>query len=148
MAEPDRRPIGHAAAIRTECGLRFSVVGPLLASPPKKGELGGELARLSAKVWQHPVTGEPVRFAKSTIERWYYAARNAPDDPVGTLRRRVRQDAGRAPGVSLALAGAIREQYRAHPGWSYQLHVAIFACWCKRSPSWARCHPMPQSGGG
>lgn len=103
--------------------LRFSVVGPLLASPPKKGELGGELARLSAKVWQHPVTGEPVRFGKSTIERWYYAARNAPDDPVGTLRRRVRQDAGLTPGVSLALAGAIREQYRAHPGWSYQLHV-------------------------
>jgi len=39
---------------------RFSVVGPLLAAPPKRGELRGELLRLSQKTWQHPVTGEPV----------------------------------------------------------------------------------------
>ena len=101
---------------------RFSVVGPLLAAPPAPGELDAELARLSAKEWRHPVSGEPVHFAKSTIERWYYTARRERRDPVGVLRRRIRKDAGQARGVSLALAQAIRTQYRQHPAWTYQLH--------------------------
>ena len=76
--------------------LRFSIVGPLLAAPPAPGELTTELARLTAKLWRHPVTGEPVQFAQSTIERWYYAARRERRDPIGVLRRRVRKDAGQA----------------------------------------------------
>jgi putative transposase len=103
--------------------LRFSVVGPLLAAPPARGELASELSRLAAKLWRHPKSGEPVRFARSTIERWYYAARAEPRDPVGVLRRRVRKDAGQARGVSLDLAQVIRAQYREHPSWSYQLHA-------------------------
>ena len=103
--------------------LRFAVVGPLLSAPAAAGELGQELTRLAGKVWRHPVSGEPVRFARSTIERWYYAARAEARDPVGVLRRRVRSDAGRARGVSPELAQAIRAQYREHPSWSYQLHV-------------------------
>ena len=103
--------------------LRFSVVGPLLAAPPAAGELAPELTRLAGKVWRHPVSGEPVRFARSTLERWYYLARAERTDPVGVLRRRVRKDAGRARGVKLELAQAIRAQYREHPGWSYQLHA-------------------------
>ena len=103
--------------------LRFAVVGPLLSAPPAAGELAGELTRLAAKVWRHPVSGEPVRFARSTIERWYYMARAEPRDPVGVLRRRVRKDAGQARAVSAELAQVIRAQYREHPSWSYQLHV-------------------------
>ena len=103
--------------------LRFAVVGPLLSAPPAAGELRGELTRLAEKVWRHPVSGEPVRFARSTIERWYYAARAEPKDPVGVLRRRVRKDAGQARGVSAELAQSIRAQYREHSSWSYQLHV-------------------------
>jgi hypothetical protein len=76
--------------------LRFSVVGPLLAAPPPQGELAAELERLAGKVWRHPTTSEPVRFARSTLERWYYAARREPRDPVAVLRRRVRKDAGQA----------------------------------------------------
>jgi hypothetical protein len=52
--------------------LRFSVIGQLLASPPRKGALRSELQKLAE--WRHPATGEPVRFAASTIERWYYQA--------------------------------------------------------------------------
>lgn len=103
--------------------LRFAVVGPLLSAPPARGELAHELTRLSEKVWRHPVSGDPVRFARSTIERWYYMARAETKDPVGVLRRRVRKDAGHAREVSPELAGAIRAQYKEHPGWSYQLHV-------------------------
>jgi L-fuconolactonase len=54
--------------------LRFSVIGQLLAAPPPKGELRAEIDKLAARTWQHPVTGEPVRFAASSIERWLLRA--------------------------------------------------------------------------
>ena len=102
--------------------LRFAVVGPLLASPPPKGRLRVELARLARRSWTHPVHGGQVRFSVSTIERWYYQARAADQDPVGALRRRARTDIGRVRSMSPALIAALREQYRDHPSWSAQLH--------------------------
>ena len=102
--------------------LRFAVVGPLLASPPPKGRLRAELERLSLRDWEHPVRRGKVRFSVSTIERWYYQARSAGQDPVRALRRRVRSDAGRTRRVSPLLMAALREQHRAHPAWSVQLH--------------------------
>jgi putative transposase len=53
--------------------LRFSVIGQLLAAPPEKGALRGELEKLAARTWRHPVTDAPVGFGVSTIERWYSA---------------------------------------------------------------------------
>ena len=102
--------------------LRFAVVGPLLASPPPAGRLRAELERLSQQSWEHPSGRGPVRFSVSTIERWYYQARAAHQDPVKALRRRVRADAGRVRAMSPALITALREQYRAHRSWSAQLH--------------------------
>lgn len=102
--------------------LRFSIVGPLLAAPPRPGELREALDRLSEKSWRHPITGAPVRFGSSTIERWYYTALNAKHDPVGALRPRLRQDTGKSRRLSEALRQALQIQYQAHPGWSYQLH--------------------------
>ena len=69
--------------------LRFAIIGPLLAAPPPRGELGKALACLSQKNWSHPVTGAPVRFSAPTLERWFYTARNSPD-PVAALRRRLK----------------------------------------------------------
>jgi len=103
--------------------LRFAVVGALLAAPPKKGELQTALTRLAAQEWQHPIRREPVRFAFSTLERWYYHARHATTDPVGRLRRRIRRDAGQQPSLGEPLRDAVRAQYAAHRSWSYQLHV-------------------------
>jgi len=114
--------------------LRFSVVGPLLAAPPARGSLAAELARLAEKAWRHPVTEELARFGRSTIERWYYAARNEKRDPVGILRRRVRRDAGRARGVSLELGQALRAQHRDHPGWSCRLHADNLAVVARQHP--------------
>ena len=74
--------------------LRFAIIGPLLASPPERGELRKALEILAQRTWRHPMTEEPVRFAVSTLERWYYRARSAPLDPVGALRNRVRRDVG------------------------------------------------------
>ncbi len=100
---------------------RFSVVGPLLASPPPSGGLREELARLSDQTWKHPMTGDPVRFAASTIERWYYQACRS-DDPVVVLRRKPRRDRGKQSAVSAKLGELLRRQHREHPTWSYQLH--------------------------
>ncbi|MFQ5720630.1 MAG: DDE-type integrase/transposase/recombinase [Acidobacteriota bacterium] len=102
---------------------RFSVVGPLLAAPPKPGELRAELLQLSQKTWRHPLTGEPVHFSLSTIERWLYTARHEQRDPVGALGQRIRKDAGRQRSLSDRLRVALRGQYKAHPSWSYQLHA-------------------------
>ena len=101
---------------------RFSVVGALLAAPPRRGELGGELRRLARKKWRHPITGEWVSFGASTIERWFYRALAEGTDPVGVLGRKIREDRGSFKSLSAPLREKIFAQYRSHPGWSYQLH--------------------------
>ena len=68
MSESPRPPVHERWA-----HLRFSVVGPLLAAPPARGELQAALAELAEKSWLHPVSGAPTQFGLSTIERWYSA---------------------------------------------------------------------------
>jgi transposase InsO family protein len=101
--------------------LRFSIIAHLLAAPPEPGELHHALTDLAAKAWRHPVTGRPVRFGVSTLERWYYAARRNAD-PVAVLRNRPRTDSGRSRVLSPAAIHAIAQQYQAHPNWTCQLH--------------------------
>jgi hypothetical protein len=103
--------------------LRFAIIGPLLAAPPRRGQLEAALRALAAQSWRHPLTEQPVGFGFSTIERWYYAARHEARDPVGVLRRQRRRDAGHASAMSLKLRELLRAQYQAHPSWSYQLHT-------------------------
>jgi putative transposase len=123
--------------------LRFSVVGPLLASPPGPRQLHTRLRALADQSWQHPVSGERVHFGVSTIERWYYRALRAKQDPVGGLQRRVRQDQGRFPAMPSALAQKLTAQYRAHPQWSYQLHADNLAALAEREPALGRCPSYP-----
>ncbi|MCP4898496.1 MAG: transposase family protein [bacterium] len=100
---------------------RFSVIGPLLAAPPPTGQLRAELQQLARKAYRHPETGAPTCFGLSTIERWYYAAREARD-PVTELKNRRRKDAGEHPSLGLLVRQAFRAQYREHKSWSYRLH--------------------------
>jgi putative transposase len=102
--------------------LRFSVIGQLLAAPPPKGALRGELQKLAARDWCHPTTGVPIRFSVSTIERWFYRAVKDQHDPVGVLRRKRRSDAGRQSSMSGAVREALLAQYAAHKSWSAKLH--------------------------
>ena len=102
--------------------LRFAIVGPLLASPPPRGTLRAEIAKLAAREWRHPVSGRAVRFGYSTIERWLCRARREKQDPVGILRRKRRQDAGQQPIMTATLRQALLDQYAMHPGWSIRLH--------------------------
>lgn len=78
MTNPSDRPTSTLWA-----RFRFSVVGSLLSSPPRRGELRAALQALAAKTWTHPVAAREVRFSAVTIERWYYTARREQDDPVG-----------------------------------------------------------------
>lgn len=102
--------------------LRFSVIGPLMASPPEPGRLRDALLILAAKTWRHPDSGLDVRFGVSTLERWYYAARRS-DDPLVALRDRLRGDEGRFPSMSEQAVAALTAQYREHSGWTAQLHL-------------------------
>jgi putative transposase len=92
--------------------LRFAIIGPLLAAPPAKGELQDALRAMSRRTWTHPTNGKPIRFGKSTLERWFYAARRAHQDPVAVLKTRIRSDAGRHRVLSQTLIEALHAQYR------------------------------------
>jgi putative transposase len=113
---------------------RFSVVGSLLASPPARGRLKAAIRALADKTWSHPVSGREVRFAAGTIERWYYMAHRAKDDPVGVLRRAVRRDCGKVT-LATALAELLQKQYHDYPHWSYQLHYDNLAARVKADPA-------------
>ncbi|MBV8525319.1 MAG: transposase family protein [Acetobacteraceae bacterium] len=113
---------------------RFAVVGALLTAPPPRGELKEAIRALAAKTWTHPVTGRDVHFSAVTIERWYYTARRAPDDPVGGLRRAVRKDCGHVS-LAAAVAERLRRQYHEHPHWSYQLHYDNLAALLSAEPA-------------
>ena len=103
--------------------LRFSIIGGLLASPPVPGELQAAVAALSGRRWRHPVEADTwLQCGASTIERWYYKARNA-SDPLASLRRQVRRDIGHHRAMKPELIQALKEQYQANPTWSYQLHA-------------------------
>lgn len=101
--------------------LRFAIIGPLLAAPPPRGELGKALEGLSRKPWRHPVSGVPIRYSAATLERWYYVARRS-HDPITALRRRRRDDAGRPRQLVSAVIRVLHDQYRQWPGWTMQLH--------------------------
>jgi hypothetical protein len=102
--------------------LRFSIVGRLLADPPKPGQLLPQLKGLAEKSWAHPQTGQPVRFSLSTLERWFYRARKA-DDPIRVLRERERGTVGKSKILSAQCIEVLKAQYREHPNWTAQLHA-------------------------
>lgn len=114
---------------------RFGVIGPLLAAPPESGALRGELQQLAGKRWQHPITGRWVQFGASTIERWYYRARHGSQNPVRVLARKVREDRGTHPSLSVELRDKLLAQYREHPAWSYQLQADNLAALVKANPT-------------
>jgi transposase InsO family protein len=119
--------------------LRFQIIGALLAGPPSDGQLRHLLEELAARPWQHPTTGEVIRFSTKTIERWFYAARGAAD-PMAVLARKVPSHAGTHPSVSPALADAILRQYKEHPRWTVQLHYDNLRALARED---ARLGPLP-----
>ena len=113
---------------------RFSVIGPLLASPPVPGELAEQVRELSQKSYQHPTHKREIRFGESTIERWYYQAKGKAD-PLGALSRKVPAHAGTHPTIKAGLAKAVAVQYKEHPGWTFQLHYDNLLALSRQEPA-------------
>lgn len=122
--------------------LRFAIIGPLLAAPPADGDLQTALRELASKMWRHPFTGLEVRFGCSTLERWYYLAKNAAD-PVRALRKQVRHDIGRFPSLTGEAEQALKAQYAQHPGWTAQLHHDNLRVTLKAANPDAKCPSYP-----
>ena len=102
---------------------KFSVVGSLFAAPPKDGELADLIRQMAQRVWKHPLTGKNFKLGFSTIESWYYAAKNDKCDPVGRLRTKTRNDAGKSRSLIPEVMQLLKEQYAQYPSWTYQLHA-------------------------
>lgn len=122
---------------------RFSVIGPLLAAPPARGQLQDQLRELAAQKWRHPISGEWTVFGLSTLERWYYKALGSKDGPVEVLKRKIRSDQGQHPSLTAKMAELLAVQYRQHPSWSYQLHADNLAILVEQQPE---VGPMPSYG--
>ncbi len=75
------------------------------------------------RTWRHPITGEWVQLGRSTVERWYYMARNETNNPVNVLKRKIRSDQGQHPSLNSGLRELLHAQHHEHPSWSYQLHA-------------------------
>ena len=103
--------------------VRFAVVAGLLAQPRVAGELRTALIALAEQVWEHPITGTPVRFSLGSIRRWYYAARSQ-QQPTAALARSVRKDAGAARRIDAETARLLEVSYRNYRRWSYDLHYS------------------------
>lgn len=117
MSDP---PFAHPAQVWARW--RFSIISGLLVRPPPPGELHQALDDLAQSRWRHPIDGSWRRCGRSTLERWYYLARDAAD-PVGALTRKMRSDAGTTRAMSRELLLALKGQYLRHPGWTYKLHA-------------------------
>lgn len=107
--------------IKSWAEFRFSVIGRLLSCPPEPGDLRKEIEKLAFAIYLHPIKDKPVRFGASTIERWYYQAKDA-DDPIDALSRKIRSDSGTHKTMPTPLINELRQQYKTYPHWSYQLH--------------------------
>ncbi len=119
---------------------RFSVIGRLLSCPPQKGQLQSAIDELAQKTYQHPINAnQQMRIGSSTIERWYYKARRAPD-PIAALGRKIRSDAGIRWSVSDMLFAALKAQYETHRRWNVQLHYDNLVVLAQEQP---QLKPVP-----
>ena len=136
MSQDDRTSPQYRWAL-----LRFSIISGLLASPPARGELQTRIDELATRSYQHPVNKELLRFGFSSIERWYYLARDA-DNPMDALRRDVRKDAG-TQRLHPELIRALEKQFRAHRRWTYKLHADNIAALVEEKEDWGPAPSYP-----
>ncbi len=113
---------------------RYSVIGELLSCPPPKGQLQKSIGQLAQKSYQHPIDpNQRINFGPSTIERWYYKAKDAAD-PIAGLGRKIRSDSGVRWSMPEALLQELKSQYENYPRWNVQLHYDNLKVVAKEQP--------------
>jgi putative transposase len=101
--------------------LRHRIIAELLEQPPEHGELQRKLRELAGRIYVDPFTRHPTTFGYSTIERWFYAAREA-QNPVLALTDALRSHAGRHPSMTPTAIAVLTALYDEHPSWSMEVH--------------------------
>ena len=114
---------------------RYSVIGELLSCPPPKGQLQKSIGQLAQKCYQHPIdANQRINFGRSTIERWYYKAKDAAD-PIAVLGRKIRSDSGVRWSMPKTLLQELKAQYENYPRWNVQLHYDNLKVVAKEQPN-------------
>lgn len=113
---------------------RYGIVSHLLQSPVPVGGLKPALRELSEKQWDHPITGQKVRYSWATIERWYYRARKKGTVPFTELGRKPRDERGKQKSIHPALEIAIVELYAQRSNWSVSLLVDELKAKARKNP--------------
>ena len=114
---------------------RYAVIGELLSCPPPKGKLQKCIGQLAQKSYRHPIDpNRRISFGPSTIERWYYKAKEAAD-PIAVLGRKIRSDSGARWSMPEALLQELKAQYENYPRWNVQLHYDNLKVVAKEQPS-------------
>jgi transposase InsO family protein len=139
MANDDQ----HTRAHERWAHLRFAVIGPLLAAPPELGDLKAQLIELALKTWRHPLTGDPVTFGVSTIERWFYAAKRGQKDPVSALKKKLRSDLGTRRAMAPSVCHVILAQHKQHGSWSIKLHHDNLRVLCEQDRTLGKLPSYP-----
>ena len=123
--------LSNDARARRRAELRFAVIAQLLIHPPGPGELTARLAALALGAVHDPIAKRDVRFGASTLERWYYRAKDAID-PITALTDQTRRDLGQFKVLGDRHFEVLGTQYRAHPRWTYKLHADNLRAECER----------------
>ena len=112
--------------LKKRAEFRFAVIAELLVSPPETGYLRQRLDELCQKPWKDPVSGLPSQISRTTIERWYYRARQA-ENPVEVLFPKVRT--GESIVLNSEMLIELERSYKEFPQWTTQLHYDNFCVW-------------------
>jgi putative transposase len=113
---------------------RFAVIGELLSCPPPQGQLQKAIDRLARQHYHHPIDPDRrICLGQSTIERWYYKAKQAAD-PIAVLGRKIRSDAGMRWSMPQELLAILKSQYEAHRRWNVQLHYDNLKALVRQQP--------------
>jgi transposase InsO family protein len=114
---------------------RLSVIGELLSCPPPKGQLQQTIGQLAKKNYRHPTDpNQRICFGPSTIERWYYKAKDAVD-PIAVLGRKIRSDSGVRWSMPETILQELKAQYENYPRWNVQLHYDNLKVVAKEQPN-------------
>ena len=99
---------------------RYGVVAELLSCPPGRGELAVRLREISERTFYAPWEEEPIKISFRTVERWYYAAKNA-QRPSEELQPKIRSDRGETRVLTEEHKNWLHNYKRKFPSWSVQL---------------------------